>query len=91
MLLHTSELHAAVTHLAVVAVLVYALLLLLRRTRWTSPTARATEPWVLGGALIGMAAAGVTGLIVAARRRRSCAAAPIASGRRTSGSGSRWR
>ena len=64
MLLHTSELHAAVTHLAVVAVLVYALLLLLRRTRWTSPTARATEPWVLGGALIGMAAAGVTGLIV---------------------------
>jgi len=64
MLLHTSELHAAATHLAVVAVLLYALLLLLRRTRWTSPTARATEPWVLGAAVFGMVAAGVTGLIV---------------------------
>lgn len=64
MLLHTSELHAAATHLAVVAVLLYAPLLLLRRTRWTSPTARAAEPWVLGAAAVGMVAAGVTGLIV---------------------------
>ena len=61
MLLHTSELHAAATHLAVIAVLLYALLLLLRRTRWTSPTARATEPWVLGAAVFGMVAAGSPG------------------------------
>jgi mono/diheme cytochrome c family protein len=64
MLLHTSELHAATTHLAVIAVLLYAALLVLRCTPWSSPAARASEAWVLGAAVVGMILAGVTGLIV---------------------------
>lgn len=57
-----AEIHAATTHLAVVALPLYALLLILRRrgiSRW-----EATEPWILGAGLAGMLASGVTGLIV---------------------------
>ncbi len=54
---HLSELHGASTHLAVVAIPVYALLLVLRR--WED-----ARPWVLGAAVLGTAASGVTGLLV---------------------------
>jgi uncharacterized membrane protein len=63
-MLHASEVHGATTHLAVVAVIVYGLLLLVRRTRWDGPVSRGSEPWVLGAAILGIATAGVTGLIV---------------------------
>ncbi|MEZ5079831.1 MAG: DUF2231 domain-containing protein [Thermoleophilia bacterium] len=56
------ELHAATTHLAVVALPLYALLLILRRagiTAWAH-----SEVWVLGAAVAGMLASGITGLIV---------------------------
>src|SRR4051812_38950124 len=61
---HLSELHGAATHLAVVAVPVYLLILLVRRTGRGGEALIAAEPWVLGAALGGVALAGVTGLLV---------------------------
>jgi uncharacterized membrane protein len=61
---HLSELHGAATHLAVVAVPVYAVLLLFRRISSDHQTLRHVEPWLLGAALVGMVTSGVTGLLV---------------------------
>jgi len=61
---HLSELHGAATHLAVVAIPVYAVLLLLRRADIAAATLNAVARWVLGFALLGVALAGVTGLLV---------------------------
>lgn len=61
---HLSELHGAATHLAVVAIPVYAFVLTLRRFGPDHPTLRHIEPWLLGAALAGVALAGVTGLLV---------------------------
>jgi uncharacterized membrane protein len=63
-MLHLSELHGAATHLAVVAIPVYAIVLILRRTGVGHPTLARVEPWALGLAVAGMVAAGVTGLLV---------------------------
>jgi uncharacterized membrane protein len=62
--IHLSELHGAATHLAVVAIPVYAAVLMLRRFGPDHQTLRHVEPWLLGAALAGIAAAGVTGLLV---------------------------
>jgi uncharacterized membrane protein len=62
-MLHLSELHGAATHLAVVAIPLYAVILLLRRFGGASWLA-AAEPWVAGAAVVGIAAAGLTGLLV---------------------------
>ena len=89
---HLSELHGAATHLAVVAVPVYLLILLVRRAGRGGPALTAAEPWVVGAALAGVALAGLTGLLVwgqsktDAARARADASAPC-----TSGSGSRSR
>lgn len=64
MFLHLSELHGAATHLAVVAIPLHALVLVLRRLGRRSPTLVAIEPWTLGAAVAGVAAAGLTGLLV---------------------------
>jgi uncharacterized membrane protein len=61
---HLSELHGAATHLAVVAIPLYAVLLLLRRALVAAPTLAVVSPWVLGGALVGVALSGITGLLV---------------------------
>src|SRR3954447_25225180 len=61
---HLSELHGAATHLAVIAIPVYAVVLMLRRFGPDHQTLRHVEPWLLGGALAGVALAGVTGLLV---------------------------
>src|SRR6476660_4747961 len=61
--MHLSELHGAATHLAVVAIPVYLVVLILRR-RGDHPSLRQAEPWLLAAALAGMAAAGITGLLV---------------------------
>jgi uncharacterized membrane protein len=62
--MHLSELHGAATHLAVVAIPVYVLLLIARRFRPGHPTLAQVEPWALGAAVAGIAAAGATGLLV---------------------------
>ncbi len=61
---HLSELHGAATHLAVVAVPVYLLILLVRRAGRGGSALRAAEPWVVGAAVAGVALAGITGLLV---------------------------
>src|SRR4051794_13452642 len=61
---HLSELHGAATHLAVIAVPVYLLILLVRRAGRGGEALVAAEPWVVGAALVGVALAGVTGLLV---------------------------
>src|SRR3954452_19324892 len=61
--MHLSELHGAATHLAVVAIPLYLVLLLLRRSS-DHPALRQAEPWVLAAVLAGVAAAGITGLLV---------------------------
>lgn len=61
---HLSELHGASTHLAVVAIPLYALLLVLRKTRRGADAAAAWEPWVLIAAGFGVASSGLTGLLV---------------------------
>lgn len=61
---HLSELHGAATHLAVVAIPLYALVMVLRRLGRTHPTLVVLEPWVLGAAVAGVAASGATGLLV---------------------------
>jgi mono/diheme cytochrome c family protein len=60
---HLSELHGAATHLAVIAIPVYVLVLLARRLTARGWLAEA-EPWVLGAAVVGVLLAGVTGLLV---------------------------
>jgi hypothetical protein len=61
---HLSELHGATTHLAVVAIPVFALLHLVRRAGRGGPSLPAAEAWALGAALVGVAASGLTGLLV---------------------------
>src|SRR4051812_26606931 len=61
---HLSELHGAATHLAVISIPVYAVVLMLRRFGPDHQTLRHVEPWLLGAALAGVALAGVTGLLV---------------------------
>jgi uncharacterized membrane protein len=61
---HLSELHGAATHLAEVAIPVYAVVLMLRRFGPDHRTLAHVEPWLLGAALVGIASAGVTGLLV---------------------------
>src|SRR4051812_30493436 len=61
---HLSELHGAATHLAVVAVPVYLLILLARRTGRGGSALAQTEPWVVGATVVGVALAGITGLLV---------------------------
>jgi mono/diheme cytochrome c family protein len=61
---HLSELHGAATHLAVVAVPVYLLILLVRRSGRGGAALAAAEPWVVGATVAGVAFAGVTGLLV---------------------------
>jgi uncharacterized membrane protein len=61
---HLSELHGAATHLAVVAVPVYLLILLVRRSGRGGTALAAAEPWVVGAAVAGIALAGLTGLLV---------------------------
>ena len=61
---HLSELHGAATHLAVIAIPVYAVVLMLRRFGPDHQTLRHVEPWLLGAALAGVLLAGVTGLLV---------------------------
>jgi mono/diheme cytochrome c family protein len=60
---HLSELHGAATHLAVVAIPVYLIVVLAQRVDQRS-WLRAAEPWVGAAALVGIAAAGLTGLLV---------------------------
>jgi uncharacterized membrane protein len=61
---HLSELHGAATHLAVIAVPVYLLILLVRRSGRGGTSLAAAEPWVVGAALAGVLLAGATGLLV---------------------------
>jgi uncharacterized membrane protein len=61
---HLSELHGAATHLAVVAIPLFAILHFLRRAGRGGPAVAGAEPWALGAALVGVAAAGITGLLV---------------------------
>ena len=61
---HLSELHGAATHLAVITIPVYAIVLMLRRFGPDHQTLRHVEPWLLFGALAGVLLAGVTGLLV---------------------------
>lgn len=64
MLPHLPELHGAATHLAVIAIPLYALLLVLRRLGRAGAASTAWEPWVLGAAVFGVLSSGVTGLLV---------------------------
>ncbi len=61
---HLSELHGAATHLAVVAIPTYLIVLLVRRADRGGPAIAQAEPWVVGAAVVGTLAAGVTGLLV---------------------------
>jgi mono/diheme cytochrome c family protein len=61
---HLSELHGAATHLAVVAIPLYVIVLLCRRAGIGRVTLDAAEPWVVGGAVAGTVLAGATGLLV---------------------------
>ncbi len=61
---HLSELHGAATHLAVVAVPLYAILLICVRRDVGGATVRTAAPWALGAALVGVGLAGLTGLLV---------------------------
>jgi mono/diheme cytochrome c family protein len=61
---HVAELHGAATHLAVVAIPVYLLVLLVRRAGRGGHALAAAEPWVVGAAVVGVALAGITGLLV---------------------------
>src|SRR3954454_11652502 len=61
---HLSELHGAATHLAVVAIPLFAILHFLRRAGRGGAAVVGAEPWALGAAILGIAASGVTGLVV---------------------------
>jgi mono/diheme cytochrome c family protein len=62
--IHLSELHGAATHLAVVAIPVYLLVLLARWAAMGGETMRKVQPWVETAAAAGVVLAGVTGLLV---------------------------
>ena len=64
MLIHVSELHGAATHLAVVAIPVYLLVLLARWAGLGGASMRLVQPWVEAAAAVGVVLAGVTGLLV---------------------------
>jgi uncharacterized membrane protein len=61
---HLSELHGAATHLAVVAIPLFAILHFLRRAGRGGAAVAGAEPWALGAAILGIAASGLTGLLV---------------------------
>jgi mono/diheme cytochrome c family protein len=61
---HLSELHGAATHLAVVAVPVYLLILLVRCSGRGGASLAAAEPWIVGATVAGVGLAGLTGLLV---------------------------
>jgi uncharacterized membrane protein len=61
---HLSELHGAATHLAVVSIPLYAIVMLVRRIGVGGHHLVRAEHWIMGGALVGTALAGVTGLLV---------------------------
>jgi uncharacterized membrane protein len=61
---HLSELHGAATHLAVVAIPLFAILHFVRRAGRGGAAVVGAEPWALGAAIAGVAASGVTGLLV---------------------------
>jgi mono/diheme cytochrome c family protein len=63
-MIHLSELHGAATHLAVVAIPLFALLYALRRARIGGHAVVQAERWALGGCVAGVAASGATGLLV---------------------------
>ncbi len=62
-MLHLSEIHGAATHLAVVAIPAYLIVVALQ---WFGVRSwlRDAEPWVGGAAVIGIAVAGLSGLLV---------------------------
>lgn len=61
---HLSELHGASTHLAVVAIPVFAILHFVRRAGRGGTAVAAAEPWALGASIAGVALSGLTGLLV---------------------------
>ena len=61
---HLSELHGAATHLAVVAIPLYVIVLLCRRAGYGGDALVRAEPWVVAGAVVGTVLAGATGLLV---------------------------
>jgi uncharacterized membrane protein len=61
---HLSELHGAATHLAVVAIPTYLLILLVRRTGRGGDALASAEAWVVAATVVGIALAGATGLLV---------------------------
>lgn len=63
-MIHLSELHGAATHLAVVAIPLFAILYALRRAGVGGVAVEKAEPWALGACVVGVAAAGATGLLV---------------------------
>ncbi|QEC49819.1 DUF2231 domain-containing protein [Baekduia soli] len=63
-MIHLSELHGAATHLAVVAIPLFAVLYALRRAGVGGAVVVRAELWALGACVFGVAAAGVTGLLV---------------------------
>jgi mono/diheme cytochrome c family protein len=63
-MLHLSELHGAATHLAVVAIPLFAILYAARRAGLGGTTVEHAEPVALAAGVIGVGAAGVTGLLV---------------------------
>ncbi|HEV7753344.1 MAG TPA: DUF2231 domain-containing protein [Baekduia sp.] len=63
-MIHLSELHGAATHLAVVAIPLFAILYALRRGGVGGVAVEKAEPWALGACVAGVAAAGLTGLLV---------------------------
>jgi uncharacterized membrane protein len=66
---HLSELHGAATHLAVVTVPLYLIVLLVRRAGRGEAMLAPLEPWVVGGAVVGVVLAGLTGLLVYGQSR----------------------
>jgi uncharacterized membrane protein len=78
--LHLSEIHGAATHLAVVAIPLYAIVLILRRTGVGHPHLAHLEPWTLAAAAVGMVAAGSTGLLVRGQAETMLRGGTIATG-----------
>jgi mono/diheme cytochrome c family protein len=63
-MIHLSELHGAATHLAVVALPLFAILSACRRAGVGGIAVVRAEPWALAACVAGVAAAGATGLLV---------------------------
>src|SRR4051794_4419538 len=60
----TAELHGATTHLALVALPLWGVLLVLRRVRPGWALGASLEPWALGAAVVGIGLVGLSGLLV---------------------------